>query len=199
TAVVCGHGLGGAVAAQMAGISPERVSALVLIDAALHAESWPPTPARQLLSPLRGELLAASLEHSPERARRFLSHCLGTQQLGGALPSPADHCLTALRQRGGATALMRFGRAVDLESSKAAWRAIRASGLPTLVLWGERDSVISPAYGQRLAAESPRGVWVPVPDAGHLLPAQRPERVAEEISAFLVDVAGADASAPTRS
>jgi pimeloyl-ACP methyl ester carboxylesterase len=31
-------------------------------------------------------------------------------------------------------------------------------------------------------------VWAPVAGAGHLLPAERPERVAEEVAGFLADL-----------
>ena len=45
--------------------------------------------------------------------------------------------------------------------------------------------MLSSAYGRRLAAEAPGAVWVPVAGGGHLLPEQCPERVAEEVAAFV--------------
>ena len=60
---------------------------------------------------------------------------------------------------------------------------------PTLVLWGEQDAWHGAAYGRRLAAEVPGAVLVPLPDTGHLVPEQRPERVAEEIEGFLAEAA----------
>jgi pimeloyl-ACP methyl ester carboxylesterase len=58
---------------------------------------------------------------------------------------------------------------------------------PTLVLWGEQDVWHGPAYGRRVVADLPGALWVPVPDAGHLLPEDRPERVAEEVEGFLAE------------
>jgi pimeloyl-ACP methyl ester carboxylesterase len=77
---------------------------------------------------------------------------------------------------------------VDLHPVEQAWEGLRHDPIPTLILWGEQDRLRSPAYGRRLAAEMPGAVWAPVAAAGHLVPAERPERVAEELSGFLADL-----------
>ena len=38
---------------------------------------------------------------------------------------------------------------------------------PTLVVWGEHDTVIAPAIGRRLHAALPNARWVVIPGAGH--------------------------------
>ncbi|MBA2530143.1 MAG: alpha/beta hydrolase, partial [Euzebyales bacterium] len=79
--------------------------------------------------------------------------------------------------------------AVDMAATEAAWVLLRSAPPPTLVLWGEDDAVHTTAYGRRLAGELPGAAWVPVTGAGHLLPTERPERVAEELAAFAAEVA----------
>ena len=78
----------------------------------------------------------------------------------------------------------------------AALEVVAAAPPPTLVLWGGDDARLTPAYGARVAAIIPGATWVPVADAGHLLPVERPERVAEEIAGFLSELPAASTSAP---
>ena len=85
------------------------------------------------------------------------------------------------------TAVRELGRAVDMESAAAAWRLVCADPPPTLVLWGADAVAPPPAHGRALATES-RGTFVQISDAGDLVPWERPERVAEEISGFVSDL-----------
>jgi len=85
------------------------------------------------------------------------------------------------RQRG----KRNFLRAVDMPAVERMVALVR--GTPALVLWGENDHSLSTSYGQRVAAAL-AAEWVPISDAGHRLPVERPERVAEEIHAFVGSV-----------
>lgn len=185
----CGHGLGGAVAVHLAAAAPERVRGLVLLDAPVHADAWPVPPVLPLLVPVVGELLAAGLRRSPAAARAVLARAIS----GPAAWSErqAQPYLAVLHRPGGAASAVRFARSVDLAATERDWELLRTLVPPTLVLWGEEDHLHSTAYGRRIAAEMPRANWVPVADAGHLLPQQRPERVAEEIGGFLAELAAA--------
>lgn len=76
-------------------------------------------------------------------------------------------------------------RAHDPATVEAAWRLVRAGPPRALVLWGAADAELSTSYGRRVAGELPGAAWVQVEGAGHALAADRPERVAEEIAAWL--------------
>jgi pimeloyl-ACP methyl ester carboxylesterase len=57
---------------------------------------------------------------------------------------------------------------------------------PTLLLWGEKDSVIPKSYAQKFAAGLNGGTRIEtVPDAGHLAYLDRPEAVASAVLAHL--------------
>src|SRR4051812_37479786 len=49
--VVAGHDLGGAVAVHLTALAPERVAGLVLVNAPVHADTWPVRSALPLLLP----------------------------------------------------------------------------------------------------------------------------------------------------
>lgn len=95
-----------------------------------------------------------------------------------------------------AAAARRFARALDPVAVEAAYRLVAAQPPPTLVVWGNDDSRLSAAYGRRLAADLD-ATFVPVMDAGHDLPAVRPERLAEETQAWLADLTSDQATSIT--
>jgi pimeloyl-ACP methyl ester carboxylesterase len=54
---------------------------------------------------------------------------------------------------------------------------LRATDVPSVVLTGEEDELVPVAEAARMADALPRGRLVTVPDAGHLVPMERPEVV----------------------
>lgn len=56
--------------------------------------------------------------------------------------------------------------------------------VPTLVLWGEQDGVVAPAYGERLAAALPDARFRTIARAGHYPQVERPDETAEVIERF---------------
>lgn len=90
-----------------------------------------------------------------------------------------------------AAAARRFARAVDPAAVESAYRLVRAAPPATLVVWGNDDARLSAAYGRRVAADL-GAAFVAVMDAGHDLPAARPERLAEEAEAWLADLPADD-------
>lgn len=56
---------------------------------------------------------------------------------------------------------------------------------PTLVLWGENDTWLLPSVGDRLASSVPNAARENVSNAGHFLPEDAPEDVADAILRFL--------------
>ena len=56
---------------------------------------------------------------------------------------------------------------------------------PALVLWGERDALLSRREQERLAAEIPNATLRVYPDTGHLVHWERPEWVVRDLEAFI--------------
>jgi pimeloyl-ACP methyl ester carboxylesterase len=55
---------------------------------------------------------------------------------------------------------------------------------PALVLWGERDGVVAPAYGEKLAAALPDACFQRISGAAHFPQIEQPEAVAAAIERF---------------
>jgi len=55
----------------------------------------------------------------------------------------------------------------------------------TLVLWGEADRLIVPAYAQRWARLISGAQVQMIPDAGHMLPYEQPQALVDALTRFL--------------
>ena len=166
--MLLGCGLGGWMAAEFAVRYPERLGRLILVDAyglrvpgALAADEFALTPP--MLRPLLftspdGDLASEMLPNSepPERVEGALHARVAAARL--AWQFPYDRKL-----RG------RLGRAT----------------VPTLVVWGEQDRLISLAHGQAYVESLPDARLVVVPGAGHYPYLEQPEVFAEAVNTFL--------------
>ncbi len=63
-------------------------------------------------------------------------------------------------------------------------RWLHRIGLPTLLLWGERDRIVTPAYGEGFRAAIPGSVLRTIPDAGHFPHWEQPDAFVEGVRAF---------------
>lgn len=181
---VAGHELGGAVAVQLTALVPDRISALVLVDPLVLPDDWPVRSAWPWLVPGIGTAVGALFRTRPALAQAVLRRVLGVP----LAQHEATRYLAPLLDSDGIRGLTSFLRAVDLHPTGAALQLLAVGPPPmTLVLWGERETASVGARGRRLAAALPGATCVPIPEAGHLLPQERPERVAEEIAGFVAD------------
>jgi pimeloyl-ACP methyl ester carboxylesterase len=57
--------------------------------------------------------------------------------------------------------------------------------MPTLVLWGDSDRIVTPAYGRAFAAAIPNARFSIVTDAGHLPHFEAPEATFAALDAYL--------------
>ncbi|MFJ3224398.1 alpha/beta fold hydrolase [Streptomyces sp. NPDC086783] len=60
-----------------------------------------------------------------------------------------------------------------------------AVAVPTLVVWGESDRIVTPAYGRAVAAAVPGAQFVEIPQAGHLPHLEAPDATWAAITPFL--------------
>ena len=186
---VVGHDVGGGIALHLTALAPSRVAALVLVDSPLHADTWPVPAIRALAAPLLGEVQGGLMRLVPDAGARYLASQLSRGLRASELsPRSAAHYATPLLSGDGTRGLLALIRAADPAAVEAAFDLVRADPPPTLVLWADGDAWFSPAVGRRIAGDIPGASYVEVADAGHFLPEDRPERVAEELSGFLAEL-----------
>jgi pimeloyl-ACP methyl ester carboxylesterase len=56
--------------------------------------------------------------------------------------------------------------------------------VPTLIVWGESDGIVTAAYGEKLCRSLPDARLALIPEAGHYPQIERPEAVADAIERF---------------
>ncbi len=57
--------------------------------------------------------------------------------------------------------------------------------IPTLCIWGEKDSIVTPDYGRAYAQSFPNARFELIPEAGHLAQIDQPERVLTTVKEFV--------------
>lgn len=168
-AAVVGSSSGGYVAQQLALNHPEKVAALVLVGSPLSLQGRPAfaDEVDTLSDPLDEAWVRDSLTWFP------LVHDV-----------PAWYIEDRVRD--------------GLHMPAHAWKAI-LNGLcdatpptesgtilaPTLILWGAQDKLLPRADQETLAARIPGAVLKVYPDVAHLVLWECPDRVSEDINAFL--------------
>lgn len=166
-----GHSLGGWIALEVAVRSCARIRTLTLIDSAgIHVKGVPKTDIFLI---------------DPEEQARLMY----------ADPARA----AAAAERAAAEKYQEIAVLNRIASARLGWqprffnprleRWLHRIDRPTLILWGEEDRIIPPAYGEAFQRLIPGSRLQRIPAAGHLPHVERPERVAKSIARFIADAA----------
>lgn len=167
--ILVGHSLGGMIAAEMAAIAPHAVSRLGLIaPAGLWLDAHPipdifamlPYQLPQVLyhdvEAGKAKMAAGTKMDDPEWLKAFL--VANARQLG-----MAGKLLFPIPERGLAQRLYRV-------TAK------------TVLVWGESDRLIVPAYGEAFRAAIRGAELVTIPQAAHLVIHEQPGAVVDALS-----------------
>jgi len=180
-----GHDWGAIAGFLVALEAPERISALLALSVPHPWPSWhdklnPRRLAAGLYQlPLSAPLLGAALMRAG-LARRVLEHAPGSATFSRDEAEQYDRRLST---REGARATVGMYRSFllrDLPGSMLGEK--RRLETPTRLLVGSKDPIVQGADLRGYEAHAERMIVERVPDAGHFLPEERPELVAERVS-----------------
>jgi pimeloyl-ACP methyl ester carboxylesterase len=201
-AVLVGNSMGGMISILTAARSPEAVSGLVLLDAAVPGPRGKPDPLvaasfALYAIPMVGErfLRLRRLRQTPLARVRDLLRLCGVDP--DALPAEViDRSVTLLEERQDAEgmdkAFLAAARSLlrllaDPRRYRAAMAAVTA---PVLIIQGELDRLVPVTAARDVAARNPRWRYVELAGVGHVPQLQVPHRVATEVLEFLGVPAG---------
>ena len=179
---VAGNSMGGGVAWQLALRHPERIDALILVDAAGFPNEKPPAKiplAFRILQYRLGRAFLQSIDNRP-----LIDEGLKTDVYDKSVITPAfvDRWAQFQRAPGHRAILMAVGPAAFGSASADALHNI---SVPTLVLQGEKDVLVEPASAAKFAAAIPEAALVLYPHVGHLPQIEIPQRSAADVAQFL--------------
>jgi len=177
-----GNSMGGAVATLVAGRSPERVSALVLVDAAGFLEEGDRPWILRLANTAPG---GAVFERLPVR-RRMVRLSLRQVFHDPALVTEErfDEYLAPLQRPGATASILSLLASRAGDPGQVAAAAARVS-VPTLVIWGKQDRWIPVEHADRFLAAIPGARKVVLDPCGHLPQEERPGDVVPLLREFL--------------
>jgi len=179
---VAGNSLGGSVAWQLALRHPERLNALILVDAGGFANETPPAKiplAFRILQYRWGRALLRNIDNRP-----LIDEGLKIDVYDKSVITPAfvDRWAEFQRAPGHRAILMSLNPASVNRASAAALGQIK---VPTLVINGENDVLVEPASARKFAVAIPGAKLITYPQVGHLPQIEIPERSAADVADFL--------------
>ena len=179
---VAGNSMGGGVAWQLALRHPQRINALILVDAAGFPNEKPPAAvplAFKILKYPLGRALLRNIDNRP-----LIDEGLKTDVFDKALITPALVDRWADFQRApGHRAILMSVRMGSLMSASP--EGLRGISVPTLILHGENDVLIEPASAGKFAAAIPGAKVLIYPNVGHLPQIEIPQRSSADVAEFL--------------
>ncbi len=167
-----GHSMGGMIAAEMAAVAPHDLDRLALVAAAgLWIEEL---PIPDIFALLPGQLVEL-LFQDPDKGQALLTGGVDFSDM------EAFKAFYLGQQR----RLAMAGKILfPIPNRRVSKRLYRVTA-KTLVLWGEADRLIVPAYAQRWARLIPGAAVQMIPDAAHMLPYEQPQALVDALVRFL--------------
>lgn len=185
-----GHDWGGVVAWRMAMARPDRLDRMVIVNAphpAIFARERRENPAQRAASGYI-DLLVSPMAEAALAANGFIRLFDGLKtETGGTWLDAADReaYREAWSRPGALTGMVSWYRAAGLRSDGGGETSSDAIRTPTLVIWGERDRFLLPGNLDGLEERVEDLEVVRIPDAGHWVVHEEPERIGGLVESFL--------------
>lgn len=177
---LAGYSMGGRLALYFALAFPEKVRSLVLESASPGLATETERAARQASD----HALAARIEAEGIPAFVAFWESLALWQSQVRLAEDVRQRLRRQRLQNSATGLAHSLRGMGTGTQPSLWDRLSSLTVPTLLLAGAEDAKFA-AINRQMAAQMPNARLVVVPEAGHTVHLEQPERVVAELLAAL--------------
>jgi pimeloyl-ACP methyl ester carboxylesterase len=172
---VLGFSMGGMVAQELALLAPQRVATLVLAGSSAGGTQSRPTGGDVV-----GELTAAVLSGDRERVLRTAFGLVVSEPYAASAENYATFAAAARRHPASIQILMEQQAAIVAHDT---YGRLRDLDVPTLVIHGSEDRMLSWINGDLLASLIPGARLERLEGVGHLVYWEQPERTAQLVRA----------------
>lgn len=183
--VLVGHGLGGGVAQILATrLSVKRVAALVLIDTICYdhafAPDWPLPDMKKSQDPE----LPNTVDHADvqKELRATLPNAVVNTR---GFAQMLDQYAEPWNSHVGKEVLFQHVRLLVPYYVNSVSSDLKALGKPVLIIWAEQDQQNPLKYAERLHRAIPGSQLVTIPNAGHIVLFDAPDKVADALNNFI--------------
>jgi pimeloyl-ACP methyl ester carboxylesterase len=166
--VLVGAGFGGWIAAELAIKSTERLSHLALVD-----------PVGIKVGDRESRDIVDIYAHTADQVAALAFHAPARRPDIAGLD---DAALREVARNRESLALFAWSPYMHDPRLRRRLRRIR---IPTLLVWGESDRIVTPDYGRAFAAEIPGARFAVLAEAGHYPHIEQPEALVQEIAGFV--------------
>ncbi len=177
-AVVCGLSMGGYVAFELVRRHPQKVQALILANTQAEPDSSEGKAKRDELIHLVQQGGSGAI------ADRFIPKLLAPSSLS-AMPQVVEHLRTMI---GGSPPEGLVGALEAMRDRPDSTPLLSEITVPTLVVAGREDKLISIDHSRSLADLIPDAQFTVIPEAGHLTPMEQPIATSRVIGEFLESI-----------
>lgn len=178
---IAGNSMGGGISWQVAVRHPDKVSHLILVDAA----GWPvqtlqedPPLAFRVLQSSLGRAFLASIDNTP-LIRQGLAKDVEDQSV---ITEEFVKRWAELQLFPGHRKILM---SVNLGGLAATDEILSAIKVPTLILWGEKDQLINVSAAHKFKAAIPHAELIIYPNVGHIPQWEIGDRSGQDAAAFL--------------
>jgi pimeloyl-ACP methyl ester carboxylesterase len=166
-AVMMGFSMGGWTAAELAVISTARISKLILVDSVGVKVGGREDRDIADVFATPPEELAQLMWHDPANA-----------------PNPAEMSIEVQQiMQSNRVALGLYTWQPYMHNPKLPGRLHRID-VPTLLIWGESDGLVTPDYGRAFCAMIADARMIVIPEAGHAPQAEQPDAFVGHVTSF---------------
>ena len=174
---VVAHSIGGMLAAELAALQPERFTKLVLIaPMGLWNDQH---PVMDIFSAHARELTPAMYADPGSEKAKY--HAGGPQATSDR-PDPEEFLQFGMSRT---RAMMQAARWMWPIPNRGLNRRIHRVKAPTLLVWGEKDGVVPPAYAEDFKALLANAETKTIPNAAHMVTLEQPQELAKVTSEFI--------------
>lgn len=183
-ATIVGSSYGGAVAATLALDYPERAEKLVLVDAVINDEVKNRPILKLAAVPGLGELVTPFLLDSKLFLKRRMKETLAAENHHLITRERVESVLRPLAAKDAHHSVLATSRRWDAGRIE---RDAQYINHPTLIVWGEKDSVIPLENGEKLYRSILNSRLVVLKNCGHVPSEEKPELFVSLVSGFCRD------------